>query len=118
MCEEIMYLYNCKIIKVIDGDTVDIEIDCGFNISVKERIRLEGINAPETRTKDKKEKSKGFEAKAYLIHLLSSASDSPITIRTAKDKGKFGRWIGKLYRDDKCINYLMVETGHAEYREY
>ena len=59
-----MYQYKAKLIRVVDGDTVDAMIDCGFSTFKKERIRLYGINTPETRTRDKKEKEKGFAAKA------------------------------------------------------
>ena len=70
-----MYKYNAKLIRVIDGDTVDALIDLGFNVWVKKRIRLYGINAPETRTKDLEEKKAGNAAESRLIELLWMAGN-------------------------------------------
>ena len=69
-----MYSYWCKILKVVDGDTVDVLLDVGFGIWMKERVRLNGIDAPESRTRDKREKKFGLMAKAKVDHLLKKAA--------------------------------------------
>ena len=80
-----MYQYKAKLIRVVDGDTVDAMIDCGFSTFKKERIRLYGINTPEIRTRDKKEKEKGFAAKARLEELLGEGNNEFI-VETSIDK--------------------------------
>ena len=108
-----MYEYRVKeVAKVVDGDTVDLVLDLGFSLSKKERCRVAGIDTPESRTRDKKEKVYGLEAKAYLQGVLSSAEN--LTVRTEKD-GKYGRMLGHLYCDniEGSINELMITSGHA-----
>tara|TARA_R110002012_G_scaffold5124_1_gene23407 strand:- start:61 stop:504 length:444 start_codon:yes stop_codon:yes gene_type:complete len=108
-----MYEYRVKeIAKVVDGDTVDLIVDLGFDLSKKERCRVAGIDTPESRTRDKKEKVYGLEAKAYLQGVLTSAEN--LVVRTEKD-GKYGRMLGHLYCDniEGSINNLMIESGHA-----
>ena len=80
-----MFEYSCTIVKVIDGDTVDVTIDCGFNIHIKERVRLSGIDAPESRTRDLEEKKRGLAAKARLEEILESFGET-IIIKTFIDK--------------------------------
>tara|TARA_Y100000817_G_C16844956_1_gene539652 strand:+ start:340 stop:807 length:468 start_codon:yes stop_codon:yes gene_type:complete len=114
-----MYEYNCKILRVIDGDTVDVDIDLGFGIWMhKERIRLHGIDTPESRTRDKIEKIFGFEAKRMVQTWLPVGSNQ--TLVTTKDKsGKFGRVLGKFRifdgRNDRVstLNEWMVENHYA-----
>ena len=91
-----MHEYRCKIVKVIDGDTVDVDIDLGFGIWMKkERIRLYGIDTPESRTRDKEEKKYGLKSKDAVLSYLPV--DSIQTLRTQKDKtGKFGRILGSF----------------------
>ena len=91
-----MHEYRCKIVKVIDGDTVDVDIDLGFGIWMKkERIRLYGIDTPESRTRDKEEKKYGLIAKDAVLSYLPL--DSIQTLKTQKDKvGKFGRILGEF----------------------
>lgn len=112
-----MYEYRIKIVKVIDGDTVDVDIDLGFGVWLKkERVRLFGIDTPESRTRDKEEKKFGLAAKEYLKASLKKGT--PI-LRTRKDKtGKFGRILGELlYIDNEDsfvnINEKMIEEAHA-----
>jgi len=105
-----MYEYSCKLDRIIDGDTVDVIIDLGFDIHFKSRIRLFGIDAPEVRTRNADEKVKGFAAKDRLTELLPEN----FTIRTVLDKkGKFGRVLGTLVVGDVNINELLVSEGHA-----
>ena len=91
-----MFQYNCKILRVVDGDTVDVDIDLGFGIWMhKERIRMFGIDTPESRTKDDIEKIYGNAAKEYVKSFLPIGSIQ--TLETQKDKtGKFGRILGKF----------------------
>jgi len=108
-----MYEYAIKeIIKIVDGDTVDIVIDLGFDLSKKERVRLAGIDAPESRTRDSEEKVFGLEAKAYLTERLKGADS--LIVKTEKD-GKYGRMLGWFYshRSGNSINNEMIEKGYA-----
>jgi len=112
-----MYQYKCKLLKVIDGDTIDAEIDLGFDISVKKRIRLFGINTPEVRTRDKEEKAKGLLAKARLIEILNENDNNFILFSTSI--GKYGRSLGIIYIDDNhelsVNNQLIKENLAVEY---
>tara|TARA_B100000131_G_scaffold321605_1_gene372789 strand:+ start:2322 stop:2717 length:396 start_codon:yes stop_codon:yes gene_type:complete len=114
-----MHEYNAKLIKVVDGDTIDAEIDLGFKIFIKERVRLYGIDTWESRTRDLEEKKKGLAAKARLKELIS---DKPFVIKThKKQKGKYGRILGEIFikgnaewRDEEVnVNDLLFEEGHA-----
>ncbi len=89
-----MYEYKCEIVRVVDGDTVDVNIDLGFNTWLwKERIRLKGIDTPESRTKDPEEKKAGLYAKSIVENFLPVGSTQ--VLKTSKDKsGKFGRTLG------------------------
>jgi micrococcal nuclease len=107
-----MYEYKVKeVTKVIDGDTIDVVIDLGFHISIQSRIRLAGINAPETRTSDLNEKSKGLDAKEWLKKELDGQE---IVIKTSKEE-KYGRMLGYLYTKNHSftINERMIEEGFA-----
>ena len=112
-----MYEYRCKVVKIIDGDTVDVDIDLGFGVWLhKERIRLYGIDTPESRTRDLEEKKYGLAAKQFLTRMLND--DGGILLKTHKDaEGKFGRILGELWRTtnyaDQSINEYMVEKSHA-----
>jgi micrococcal nuclease len=111
-----MYQYKATITRIIDGDTVDCDIDLGFKVVLaKQRIRLHGIDTPESRTRDKVEKKYGLLAKKFLVEFIEEAEHS-IIIETSKGKsrGKFGRILGKLVNaDGVCVNDLMCEIGHA-----
>jgi micrococcal nuclease len=107
----LVYEYNCKVKRVVDGDTVDVLIDLGFDIAYASRVRLYGIDTPESRTRDKDEKARGFISKDFLKSWLDKGS---VVIRTRKDKkGKFGRILGEMVVDDININELMIEEHHA-----
>ena len=108
-----MYEYRVKeVVKVVDGDTVDLLLDLGFSLLKKERCRVAGIDTPESRTRDLKEKAYGLEAKAFLQGVLENAEN--LYVHTEKD-GKYGRMLGHLYCDnvEGSINNLMIEAGHA-----
>ena len=104
-----MYTYKAKLDRVIDGDTVDSNIDLGFDISVHKRIRLAGIDSPESRTRDLEEKQRGLASKERLINLLK---DGEFTLES-KEVGKYGRVLGVLLIDDLNINKTLVEEGYA-----
>ena len=108
-----MYEYAIKeIVKVVDGDTIDIVIDLGFNLSKKERVRLAGIDSPESRTKDLEEKKLGLESKEFLKRRLEDGRASGLRVKTEKD-GKYGRMLGWIYCGDTNINTEMVDRGYA-----
>lgn len=110
-----MFEYRSNLLKIVDGDTIDVDLDLGFSVVLKkQRIRLYGINTPESRTRDLEEKKYGLAAKARLRELLESAES--ITVKTAIDKkarGKYGRILGTVYADDINVNEKLVEEGHA-----
>jgi micrococcal nuclease len=112
-----MYTYKCKVTKVIDGDTIDVDIQLGFKVILyKQRIRLHGIDTPESRTRDLEEKSRGLLAKEFMKELAPVGST--ITLKSL-DKGKFGRILGQIWRnvdswtEDPSINDLMIINYHA-----
>ena len=111
-----MYEYFVKEVKnVVDGDTIDVVIDLGFDILFASRVRLAGIDTPESRTTDKAEKSLGLESKEYLKKNLKDAK--PIVIKTEKmnSSEKYGRILGWLYinNDTESINDKMINDGYA-----
>ena len=108
-----MYEYRCKILRIVDGDTVDVDIDLGFGIWMhKERVRIAGIDTPESRTKDLVEKQFGLASKQFVKDLMPIGSQQ--IIKTEKDKtGKFGRILGDFLIDGKRLTDLMVEANHA-----
>ncbi len=106
-----MYEYKCEVKRIVDGDTVDVIIDLGFSIHYSTRVRLYGIDTPESRTRDKDEKVRGFLSKDYLTDWLEKGD---VIIRTHRDKkGKFGRVLGEMVVGGKNINLLMVDENHA-----
>lgn len=108
-----MYEYAIKeITKVVDGDTVDMIIDLGFSLTKKERVRLAGIDAPESRTRDLEEKQMGLEAKAFLTRRLADGEGSGLKVKTEKD-GKYGRMLGWIYIGQTNLNEEMVYRGYA-----
>jgi micrococcal nuclease len=114
-----MYEYKCKVSRVVDGDTVDVDIDLGFGVWLhKERVRLHGIDTPESRTRDLEEKKYGLLAKKQIESFMPVGSMQ--TLVTMKDKaGKFGRILGKFLIYDKTteaqmtINDWMIREHHA-----
>ena len=121
-----MYDYKCELIRVVDGDTVDLNVNLGFDIWVKKRVRLYGIDAPESRTRDLEEKKMGIAATLALKELLDDAINFHNgTIRLESkiyERDKFGRVLGVLHLDTSTedgtitstvINRWMVQEGHA-----
>lgn len=109
------YTYRATVVRIVDGDTLDLDVDMGFRSwRMKERFRLAGINAPETNRSI--EASSGRSAKDYLSKLVPVGST--ILVETAKDPDNFGRWIAKVWFNDTCVNDSLVEAGHAIRKEY
>jgi micrococcal nuclease len=111
-----MYVYNVKkITNVVDGDTIDVDIDLGFSISYSQRVRLAGIDTPESRTKNKAEKILGLESKEYLKTKIKEAKTVVIKTEKPDSSEKYGRILGWLYIDGqlKSINEQMIEDGYA-----
>ena len=108
-----MYEYPATINRVVDGDTIDVDIDLGFSIILKkQRVRLLGINAPESRTRDLVEKEKGLAAKAKVQEMCPVGSN--VVIKTYLDKkGKFGRLLGEIIIEETNLNNYLVEHGFA-----
>ena len=116
-----MYLYKVKVVKVVDGDTIDVDIDLGFStVLKKQRVRFLGIDTPESRTRDLVEKKFGKASKKHLKGLLESAESLSLI---SHDKGKFGRILGEIiahfdeghpvYETEINVNEQMILDGHA-----
>tara|TARA_Y100001938_G_C8075178_1_gene425594 strand:- start:1361 stop:1768 length:408 start_codon:yes stop_codon:yes gene_type:complete len=103
----VVYEYNATIIRVVDGDTVDVDIDLGFDVWVRsQRIRLFGIDTPECRTRNKAEKAHGLLAKEYVQNALRLGE--VYALRT-REKGKYGRYLGEIKVGRTTINKLLIK---------
>ena len=110
-----MFDYRCKLLRVVDGDTIDVNLDLGFNVWHKARVRMLGIDTPESRTRNLEEKALGLASKARLKELLKGKI---VEIECSKEKGKFGRVLGIVWATDKAgdrinCNNQLIEEGHA-----
>ena len=113
-----MFEYFCKVTRVVDGDTIDVEVDLGFDIIHRARVRMMGIDTPESRTRNKAEKVLGLASKARLKELLANRR---VKLETSKEgKGKLGRILATVWTSDKKgveeyvnINEKLIEEGHA-----
>ena len=111
-----MYEYRVKkVLKVVDGDTIDVDIDLGFDISYTQRVRLAGIDTPESRTTDKVEKALGLEVKEKLKKAIDAAKDVVIKTEKPDSSEKYGRILGWVFLDGatKSINEQLIEEGYA-----
>jgi micrococcal nuclease len=111
-----MFEYYVKqVTKVVDGDTIDVVIDLGFDINFTSRVRLAGIDTPESRTRDLAEKALGLESKKYLADRIKAAKNVVIRTEKINSSEKFGRILGWLYLDGESnsINHEMIEKGYA-----
>ena len=116
MADKDPYVYRIRSVhKVVDGDTIDADIDLGFDISLTKRIRLAGIDTPESRTTDAKEKALGLEVKDWLKHRLEFAKDIIIKTELPDSTEKYGRIIGHLFinGEEISINNQMIVEGYA-----
>ena len=102
-----------KVTKVVDGDTIDVIIDLGFDIMYKSRVRLFGIDTPESRTRDLVEKKYGLMSKDFLKDKLKNAEKIVIKTHKGEETGKFGRILGEIFCDNVNINQQMCDVGHA-----
>ena len=102
-----MYEYNCKIRRVVDGDTIDVDVDLGFNTwRINERVRLYGVDTPECRSRDEQEKAAGLLAKKFVSETLHVGETYKIT---TKEKDKYGRYLGLIkISGDLTINVALV----------
>lgn len=107
------WIYNARLIRVVDGDTADAAIDCGFNISVKKRIRFKSVDTWESRTRNLEEKKLGLKAKAYTKEMLER-NEGKFTVKS-HGVGKYGRLLGEIFikGEDKSLNQLLIDNGHA-----
>ena len=116
MADKDPYVYRIKSVgKVVDGDTIDADIDLGFDISLTKRIRLAGIDTPESRTTDAYEKKLGLEVKEWLKKRLEGAKDILIKTELPDSTEKYGRIIGHLYinGEETSLNNQMISEGYA-----
>ena len=116
MADKDPYIYRIKqVLKVVDGDTIDASIDLGFDISLEKRIRLAGIDTPESRTTNVKEKSMGLESKEWLKKTLEGAKDILIKTELPDSTEKYGRIIGHLFINgqETSLNNQMITEGYA-----
>jgi micrococcal nuclease len=108
-----MYNYKAQCVRVVDGDTIEILIDLGFNVSYKETVRLNGIDSPESRTSNKLEKQAGLKVKQFLIDNIEGKT---IYTKTIKADEKYGRYLAEIYlneTDTKSLNQIMIEKGYV-----
>ena len=114
-----MYNYKISLLKVVDGDTIDAEIDLGFDVKIKKRVRFMGIDAPESRTRDLEEKARGLAAKDRVKQLLEGCKNIQLK---SHGIGKFGRCLGEIMLDMvdggerltlESLNELLIKEGHA-----
>jgi micrococcal nuclease len=107
--------YVKKVTKVVDGDTIDVEIDLGFDISFSSRVRLAGIDTPESRTTDKMEKALGLESKEYLKKAIDESNTVVIKTEKMDSSEKYGRILGWLFLDGSkvSVNEQMIADGYA-----
>jgi micrococcal nuclease len=111
-----MFEYYVKeVTNVVDGDTIDVVIDLGFDISFSSRVRLAGIDTPESRTSDKAEKVLGLESKEYLKKAIKAAKTVVIKTEKMDSSEKYGRILGWVYLDGNgtSINHELIEKGYA-----
>lgn len=113
-----MYMYKCKILRIVDGDTVDVDIDLGFGMWMhRERVRMMGIDTPESRTRDLEEKAFGLASKERLKELLPIGSIQILKTEIDKSgedaKGKFGRILGDFLIEGERASEILINEGHA-----
>ena len=114
MSQQKLFHYKATVDRVIDGDTIDVTLDLGFDISYRGRIRFQGINAPESRTRDAVEKQAGLAAKRYVEDWINGHEQRVIIQTSLDDRGKFGRILGRILNDEgECLNDELVSLGHA-----
>ena len=113
--KDALYNYKCKVLRVIDGDTVEVDVDLGFSTWKKVTLRLDLIDAPETRTKDLEEKVKGIEATEFLTKLLFEDKPEGIVFIESNSVDDFGRSIAQIFtQTGNKVNSILLEAGFAK----
>tara|TARA_B100000927_G_scaffold228311_1_gene188107 strand:- start:718 stop:1140 length:423 start_codon:yes stop_codon:yes gene_type:complete len=109
------FVYQAKVLRVVDGDTIDVDLDLGFSVWMrKQRVRLYGIDTPESRTRNKEEKVRGLLSKAKLKEMCPTGGTILLRTEVGNEKGKFGRILGKLFTlQGKDINQHLIENNYA-----
>ena len=111
------FIYKADVVRVVDGDTIVVDLDLGFDVKMQQYLRLEGIDTPEIRTKDLSEKEEGFKAKEFVEKVLNEASD--VYVQTTKT-GKYGRYLATVYYIAEGtaiktnLNQQLLDEGFAE----
>ena len=106
-----MYKYNAKVSRVVDGDTVDALVDLGFDTWKHVRIRMMGLNAPESRTRDLEEKARGLAAKDFVVKMMKKHNNK--FILHSQGVGKYGRCLGNIFFGEQNLNDMLITEGHA-----
>ena len=110
--------FPATVTRVVDADTIDCTVDLGFHVGIKERFRLFGVNAPESRTRDKAEKARGLAATAFVRDLIRQ-NDNAVTLDVSKGTGKFGRWLAIVeLSEGRTLNDALLAAGHAVRADY
>ena len=114
MTQPATFVYKiAKVVRVVDGDTLDVIFDLGFDVMLKQRIRMYGIDTPESRTRDKVEKKFGLASKKYLKDNIAIAKDVVCKTHVRDARGKFGRVLGEIWCDGTNMNKQMIEENMA-----
>ena len=110
-----MHEYKAKVTKIVDGDTIDVTLDLGFDILLNQRVRLAGIDSPEKRTRDAAEKALGLDATEWMTKRLEKAPELIIKTAVEGSMGKYGRVLGWLFvgEEDISLNEQMINEGFA-----
>ena len=108
-----MYEYKCTVDRIVDGDTIDVILDLGFDIRFKSRVRLYGIDTPESRTRDLDEKARGKMAAAFVQSSVEEGKLIQIRTKLKDSRGKYGRVLGELIVDGININQLMIDKHYC-----
>lgn len=110
------YRYSAEVLRILDGDTIEVSLDLGFNIRQRMLLRLFGVNTQELNDKNEAKRASAFEAKKFVDSHIGGRA---VITETVKPKDKFGRYLAKVYLDDgKCLNDLLIENKLAERMEY
>lgn len=113
--KDALYNYKCKVLRVIDGDTVEVDVDLGFSTWKKVTLRLDFIDAPEIRTKDLEEKAKGIETTEFLTNLLLDNNPDAVIYIQSNSVDDFGRSIAKIFtQEGDNVNSILLESGFAK----
>ena len=108
-----MYEYRAKVTRIIDGDTIDVDVDLGFDVWLKNRVRMYGIDTPESRTRDKEEKYRGLLSKEYLKDSLKGSKEVVLKTKKGEETGQVGRILAEVWINGVNINKKMISEGYA-----